>query len=158
MSSAVIEEMWLYVLLALGVGVLVALQPVVNSRLASYTGPLVAATISFLLGAIVLSIVTLLSNPISGIQIKTLDKLRQIPPQYFTGGIIGAAVVLGMTKLVPELGVVGTLGLAITGQIIFSAMADHWGLFGIARVPLDASRLIGILLLLVGVRLALRST
>lgn len=141
---------------ALLVGVLIALQPVVNSRLASHVGTLPAATLSFLIGSAALVLLTTLNAP-GGIKaILSPDTLRQLPPILLTGGFVGAAVVYGSAKLIPKLGAAGMLTLTISGQLITSAISDHFGLFGLQRTPLGLPRLVGLLLLFVGAALALR--
>lgn len=141
---------------ALFVGVLIALQPVVNSRLASHVGTLPAATLSFLIGSAALVVLTTLNAP-GGIKaILSPDTLRHLPPILLTGGFVGAAVVYGSAKLIPKLGAAGMLTLTICGQLITSAVSDHFGLFGIQRTPLGLPRLVGLLLLFVGAALALR--
>jgi transporter family-2 protein len=143
-------------MLALLVGVLIALQPVVNSRLASHVGTLPAATLSFLIGSAALVALTTLNAP-GGIKaILSPDTLRQLPPILLTGGFVGAAVVYGSAKLIPQLGAAGMLTLTISGQLLTSAVSDHFGLFGLQRTPLGLPRLVGLLLLLVGATLALR--
>lgn len=147
-------SMWL----ALCVGVLVALQPVVNSRLAQHIGALPASTLSFLIGTTVLFCLTAVTVPGGVREVFSPASLRQVPPILLTGGFIGAAVVYGSVNLIPKLGVVGMLTLTISGQLLTSAAADHWGLFGIERTPLSGARLLGLLLLAIGARLAMRST
>lgn len=147
-------SMWL----AIGVGVLVALQPIVNSRLAGYVGTLPAATLSFFIGTTALICLTAVTVPGGLKGIFSPAALRQIPLILLTGGFIGGGVVYGAAKLIPKLGAAGMLTLTISGQLLTSAVADHFGLFGIERTPLGWPRLIGLLMLLIGARLALKSS
>lgn len=61
-------------------------------------------------------------------------------------------------KLAPErrLGVAAALSVFIAAQLLASAVAHHFGLLGAAVRALSASRVFGIVLLLVGVYLVLR--
>lgn len=137
------------------VGVCVALQPVVNAGLARYSHPLVASTISFLIGTVLLIALSLLLVP-GAVRKLTWTSLAQVPPVYYSGGLIGAVIVVAMTRLVPELGAVRTLALSISGQIVFGLITDQFGLFGLRPVPVTGGRLAGVVLLLVGTHLALR--
>lgn len=141
---------------ALLVGVLIALQPVVNSRLASHVGTLPAATLSFLIGSAALVVLTSLNAPGGVRAILSPATLRQLPPILLTGGLVGAAVVYGSARLIPKLGAAGMLTLTICGQLVTSAVSDHYGLFGLQRTPLGLPRLVGLSLLLIGAVLALR--
>lgn len=152
------SHMPLSVLLALLTGVLIALQPVVNARLAQYVGTLPAATLSFLIGLTALLILTAATVPGGLVKIVSATTLRQVPPVFLTGGLIGAGVVYFSAHLIPRLGAVGLLSLTISGQLLTTALADYWGLFGIQRVPLGWARVAGLILLLIGARLALRPT
>lgn len=143
---------------ALFVGVLVALQPVVNSRLAAHVGTLPAATLSFLIGSAALVVLTALNVPGGLRSIFSPSTLAQLPPILLTGGFVGATVVYGSAKLIPKLGAAGMLTLTISGQLLTSAISDHFGLFGIQRTPLGWPRLVGLVLLLAGAVLALRRT
>jgi transporter family-2 protein len=145
-------SMWL----ALCVGVLVALQPVVNARLAQHVGTLPAATLSFVIGTTALLCLTAVTVPGGLRGLFSLTSVRQVPPILFVGGFIGAGVVYGSAKLIPRLGAAGMLTLTISGQLLASAVADHFGLFGLAKTPLAWPRVVGLVLLLVGARLALR--
>jgi transporter family-2 protein len=148
--------MWFAVLCAAGVGVLMVIQPVVNAALARYTGALVASTVSFLIGTILLTLLSLFMAPGNLRGLSSGKSISQIPLYCYLGGFVGAVVVFGMTRLVPKLGAVATMAMVMTGQIVISAAVDQFGLLGSATVPVTAKRLIGIGLLLVGTRLALR--
>ena len=48
------------------------------------------------------------------------------------------------------------IGLAVGGQIALAVTLDHYGLLGLERHPVNAVRLMGMLLLVVGVILVKR--
>ena len=49
------------------------------------------------------------------------------------------------------------LGLVVTGQILASLAMDHFGLVGFEPSPIDGPKLLGVILLLAGVALVLRT-
>ena len=53
--------------------------------------------------------------------------------------------------LVPKLGAALTFALIIAGQMVISVILDHFGLIGLPVKVLSAGRVIGIVLLVVGV-------
>ena len=63
------------------------------------------------------------------------------------------AEVVGIVEVV---GVAAAIGLVITGNLVVAAMIDRFGWFGVAPIPLDWPRVVGILLLAGGAALVLR--
>jgi bacterial/archaeal transporter family-2 protein len=81
--------------------------------------------------------------------------LRQ-PPWLWLNAAMGALVVLSITFAAPRIGTFATVALLIAGQLAMGVLIDAFGLFGVDRVPLSATRALGIGLLAVGAGLALR--
>jgi transporter family-2 protein len=131
-------------------GALVAMQPPINSKLGSAVGTFAAATISFIVGTIVLAVVTV---AVGG---HHLGNLRDVPWWYFAGGFIGAVFVASSLVTVRTLGAGGVVAATIAGQLTFSVVIDSFGLLGLEEKPLTAGRVAGVLLLAVGVFLVVR--
>jgi transporter family-2 protein len=55
--------------------------------------------------------------------------------------------------IVPKVGVSSALASVIAGQLITALVFDAMGLFSLTQIPISAVRVIGVLLLLVGMRL-----
>lgn len=146
--------MLIYFALALGIGVIWALQPIINAGLAKSVGTLMASTISFAIGLVLLIFSVLAVHLFCGEPIG-VSSLQDVHPYYYLGGVIGAIVVLGMTFIVPRFGAGATLSSAITGQLIMAALIDQFGLFGAPQTMLSWPRLLGILFLLTGVNLVI---
>lgn len=79
--------------------------------------------------------------------------LMSAPPWLFGGGLIVAFYVVSVSVLTPRIGVVSTIGCAVAGQIVMSAVIDHFGLFGAPHRPLDLTRVTGLGLLVAGLLL-----
>jgi transporter family-2 protein len=73
------------------------------------------------------------------------------PPWAWTGGIIGAGVVLIALTATPRLGAATTVMLFIAGQLLCSLLIDHWGLLGVPVHPIDLPRILGVVCLIAGV-------
>jgi bacterial/archaeal transporter family-2 protein len=143
----------LAILLAAGAGCLVGMQAPVNSRLARSLGEsLPAATISFIVGTLALVLVTGFSK--NGFS--SLGGLGKAPWWALVGGLFGAAYVTVAILTVRTLGVSGLTAAVIGGQLAMSVAIDRFGLLGIPRQAIGASRIIGLLLLVVGVALVVR--
>ena len=83
------------------------------------------------------------------------DALHQ-PKWMLLGGVMGLLVVFTITYAGSRIGVAATVGILIAGQLVAGAAIDRWGLFGSEKIPLDAYRLTGIVLLGLGAALSLK--
>jgi transporter family-2 protein len=140
----------LAVLVAAAAGMLVAMQPPINSKLGGAVGTFAAATITFVLGAIALAAVTVIAGGYH------LDGLRDLPWWYFMGGFIGAVFVASSLVTVRPLGAGGIVAATIAGQLTASVVLDQFGLLGLAKQPLTVAKLAGVVLLAAGVFLIVR--
>ena len=135
------------------VGAISTLQPPINAALARRTGPLPASTISFLVGTLILLALSLVLKPLLG---GDFSAVRGAPWWQLTGGLIGALFVTSTIILVPRLGAAALVAGTIAGQLAGGVLIDYLGLFGLPRVPVAGSRLVGLVLLVVGGMLAVR--
>jgi transporter family-2 protein len=137
-------------LLSAAAGALVAMQPPINSKLGQAVGNFAAATISFVVGTIVLAVVTV---AVGGYH---LGEIRHVPWWYFVGGFIGAVFVASSLITVRTLGAGGVVAATIAGQLTFSVIIDKFGLLGLPEKPVHLTRVAGVVLLAVGVFLVVR--
>jgi bacterial/archaeal transporter family-2 protein len=139
------------VLVALAGG-FVGLQAPVNSRLGRQIGSLQAASVSFLVGTVVLlAIVAVSSGGLSPIA-----NAPRAPWWALTGGLLGAFYVSVALIAVRTLGASSLTALVVAGQLAVAMAVDRFGLFGIAKQPIAATRVVGLVLLLAGVVLVVR--
>ena len=137
----------LLIILMVAGGVAVAVQPSINARLAEKTGFLEAATISFAVGTAILLITSFLASDGS------LRRASEAQWWQLSGGLFGAFFVTMTIIGVPRIGTTAVLALTIVSQLAAGVVMDHYGLFGMREIPFDLRRILGILLLLVGVYL-----
>ncbi len=139
---------WLFI--ALCVGGLVPVQGSINAHLSKgLNHPLQATFISFF-GAVVILLALLLAlNP----SLPSTAQLRAIPAFYYSGGVYGVVFVTTILMLAPRIGIANTIVATIVGQLIISVILDHFGVFGLARHPVNGYRLIGCAGLLVSLYL-----
>ena len=79
-----------------------------------------------------------------------------MPWWALVGGLFGAVYVAVALSTVTTLGASGLTAAVITGQLVVSAVVDRFGLFGIARQHLSATRVVGLFVLAIGVFLVVR--
>ena len=139
--------------LAVLAGVLIAVQAPTNALLGKASGsPIVAAFISFVVGAIALGAVV---GATSGRLFA--PGLRQVPWYAWIGGFYGAFFVAAAAFAAPRVGVGVLLTAAVAGQLAAALILDHYGLLGLARHPVTVTRAAGFLLVLVGAVFVRRS-
>ena len=121
----------LFIILAVFAGALLPVQGVVNGQLGRVLDNVVLATlISFVVGALTLLLVFIFRY--EGSSSSGLQGLSQVPPVYYTGGILGAFYVTMVALLIPKIGVANTMIAIIFGQVLLSLLLDHFGFLGIA--------------------------
>lgn len=141
---------WLYLLVCLLAGALMPLQAGVNAQLARWVGhPVTASLISFAVGTLALFAYTAATRP----QLPTLTALSSAPWWVWAGGLFGGVFVTAAAAFAPRLGAATFISITIAGQVLVSILLDHFGVVGFAARPVTAPRLLGVLLLIVGVLL-----
>lgn len=128
---------------------LIAAQAPINSHLGRAIGTFQAAFVSFAIGAVALAIVAMFTGGL-------LFDLGSVRWYYLTGGLMGAVFVTTLLVTVRTLGAAGILAAGLVGQMSASVAIDYFGLFGVARTPITASRLSGIVLVALGAWLVVR--
>ena len=137
---------------AVVIGALLPLQALINARLGQLThGALLASLVSFLVGTLVLSAALLATRT----AIPDARMAASVPAWAWLGGVIGAVFVVGATLLVPRLGAAALVCLVVFGQIAGSLLLDHYGVLT-APKPIDALRIVGVLLVAAGALLVVR--
>lgn len=133
-------------------GGLIALQAPVNARLGGTVGGVQAAFLSFVVGGLALGfVVAAFGGGFAG-----LSDARSLPLIYLLGGVLGAVYVVTALTAVKTLGAGGVTAATIAGQLTLSMIVDQFGLLGVERHPITLSRVLGVLVLVLGVFLIVR--
>jgi transporter family-2 protein len=142
----------LAVLLGVGAGCLVGMQAPINSRLGRSVGSVEAATFSFIVGTTALVLILLIARGGIG----GLRHVGRAPWWALVGGLLGAVYVSVALVAVRTLGASGLTAVVIGGQLAISVAIDRFGLLGVARQSIGVQRILGLVLLAVGVVLVVR--
>jgi bacterial/archaeal transporter family-2 protein len=139
-------------LLGIGIGIGLAMQTAVNSKLRSFVvSPYLASMVSFVIGTLFLAIAMLILGEPFGI---SMDIVVNEPIWIWFGGICGVIYLTVNILLFPKLGSVQTTILPILGQIIMGMLIDHFGWFRSMEQSFDIHRGIGVILVLSGILFA----
>lgn len=141
--------MFLLATIPIIMGAALGMQTAVNSKLRHVVhSPYLASTVSFTVGAIFLAILTLLNQQSLGVSGAIVENN---PWWMWLGGFLGVVVLTVNILLFPRLGGVQTAVLPIFGQILMGIIIDQFGLFFSPKTSLTVVRVIGILLVVLGV-------
>ena len=142
---------WLWRLVGIGCGALLASQTAINGRLGVALGSAAAAAlVSFAVGAAALLLILLLSR--TRWQLTRVDE-HPNPWWMWLGGLLGAAFVFANAMLQPILGTGLTVTLVLLGMMLGSLAIDALGLLGARRKKVTAFQALGLLVMIAGVAL-----
>ncbi|OKH55797.1 hypothetical protein NIES2101_03095 [Calothrix sp. HK-06] len=137
----------LFILVALG-GAGLTIQMAWNARLRISTGsPVLTTIISVLLTLLSLALVWASGATPRG----SIPAFNSLPLWAWFGGIFAAYYLVASLIAIPKLGAAVVFSLVIAGQMLAALILDTTGAFGIAQISLNLSRVLGTVLLLIGV-------
>lgn len=145
---------WMLWILGVVSGALIPVQAASNAALSRQIQgnvPFVAMLV-FLVAAVVTALAMLALR----LHMPAGTELRSAPWWSYAGGLVVAFYVFTITFLSPRLGVGTAISLIVAGQVLSALTIDHFGLLRSLTFPLNATRLSGAALMIVGVFLALR--
>lgn len=131
--------------LAVFVGVLVATQATALAPLTRQVTPVVAAFWAQLLGVAVAAVLVLVTR-------QTLVWPGSAAPLALVAGMCTVGIVASIGAVVAPIGIATTLAVVTGAQLLLGLVLDTLGVTG-RTIPLDAGRVIGALLIVVGVLL-----
>lgn len=135
----------------------VAMQSRVNGELgAAIDNGSLAAVVSFGSGLVVLLLALAVWRPgRRGLaEVRGALRARQLPRWAILGGLAGGFFVLSQGLVGGVIGVALFSIAIVTGQTLGSVAIDSRGLFGVTKMPLTAARIVGTVIVLLGVVVA----
>jgi transporter family-2 protein len=137
----------LFMAMALALGAILPMQAAINARLAKTAGNAVmAAFVSFAVGTVALMIFLIIAG-----QFQLRFITAPSPWWIWTGGLLGIFFVAGIVLLLPRLGVTLSFSLVLAGQMFAAILFDQFGWLGVAIREISAGKIIGSILLIIGV-------
>lgn len=142
----------LALLIAAGSGVTMALQGSLNAALGKVIGLLETTFIVHLIGLGVVAVLLFVFSLGSG----RLGQFAQAPWYTYLGGALGVLIIYGVVRSIPKVGVAPATTAIILGQVLTASLIDHFGLFGMERLPFTWHWVAGTLLMAAGAWLLLK--
>ena len=147
------SNIYFLLLIAVIAGVVLPVQTAVNNKMAVAVGsPILGALVSFAVGTLSILIYSIAS----GESLSSLPSSKEAPAIAWIGGLLGAFFVTATIILLPRIGVAMTISLIVAGQMITALIMDHFGLLGVEVRSMSLLRVVGVLLISLGVVLIRR--
>jgi transporter family-2 protein len=144
------QPIFIILLIGLAGGIAVGLQGPLASTMTQRMGMMESAFIVHFGGAVAALI------PIIFMGGGKLGLWKSLPPYTLFTGVLGLVVLSAVSYAIPRIGVAGAITTIVTGQLLISALLDHFGWLGAAEHPLDATRLLGLIVVMLGVWLTVK--
>lgn len=126
-------------------GIIVSIQNVFSARVSDKLGMWETTFVVHLIGLIfALIMVTCFGNG-------NLRNISEVNKIYLIGGIIGVLIIYTVASSVTALGASFAISLMVISQLLFAAVIDALGLFGTEKIPFDLTKLLGIVIMVIGV-------
>jgi transporter family-2 protein len=127
-------------------GSMITIQSVLNSALGKKTGNLGSVLILTLVSISVLLLFIALFPRTA--DFKSMPGLSEW--YLYVGGVLGIVILAAPIFLIPRIGATSTLTALVVGQLVLALIMDQFGLFGVPKIEVNITRIIGLILLVVG--------
>lgn len=132
-------------------GITMAIQGSLNSVLSQKSALLSATLVVHIIGTAIALIAVLFA----GAPVFHVDWLS-IPWYLYLGGVL-SVIIVGLVALsIPQVGVANATTAIIIGQVGAAVIIDHFGWFGIQRLPWSSWQFLGLALFAAGAKLLFR--
>jgi transporter family-2 protein len=145
------DAIFIIILVGLAGGVAVGLQSPLASMMSQRLGMLESVFIVHIGGAL-FALLPLLFFYGGG----KLSQWRSVPWYALFAGAFGLVVIAAISYMIPRIGVAGSIITVVAGQLLVGTALDYFGWLGAAERPLDATRIIGLGVVMFGVWLTVK--
>ncbi|MGI6364661.1 MAG: DMT family transporter [Bacillota bacterium] len=84
-----------------------------------------------------------------------LEDFKNAPLYSYLGGLLNVAIIGGVAYSIAKTGATIGISAILFGQLTTAVVLDHFGIFALEKIPLSWVRIIGVVLMLVGMRMAI---
>lgn len=144
------QSIILIILIGLIGGIAVGIQSPLASMISQRLGVLESVFIVHLGGALIVLIPLLYYGG------GKLGQWRMLPWYTLVAGGFGVIVITAISYIIPRAGVAVSVTTVVAGQLLVGMLLDHFGGLGAIEKPLDATRIFGIAVVLIGVWLTVK--
>lgn len=135
----------IFLLVPVIAGMAIALQNVFYNNISKNVGIMGTVLLVHFSGLIFASILFLFTKYTFS------DLVNNINWYMIISGVLGVIVVSGITKSVSTNGLLVTIMLSVTAQMLLGKIINHFGWFGVAKSPINPLQILAIFVMLAGV-------
>lgn len=133
------------ILFSILAGVLICIQGVFNTRVSDKIGLLGTTTVVHGIGFLFSLLVLIFFGT------SNLEKFKDINKFYLLGGAFGVIIVFSVIKGISLLGASFSISILLISQLIVSTFIDTFGLFESTPIRFDFTKLLGIVVMIIGI-------
>ena len=143
--------LWIWRAFGIFAGMLSATQIAVNGYLGKVVGsPIKASAISFTVGIIFLAIICIVLHFKNGKSESFKNESAKNPWWMWIGGILGGLYILANVYLSRIVGTGMTVIILLIGSTTGGILVDHFGIFESPKKPINAQKILGVLIMILG--------
>ena len=139
----------------IGIPVMATLNAGLGQRLAN---PVAASAVLFAVAFMLAGAVLIGAGSVGAGRPPSLASFSATPWVYYAGGFFTVFYILAITYAGPKIGIGNAVFFVLLGQMVAAAAIDHFGLWGAIVTPVTARRILGLIVMTVGVYLARKPT
>lgn len=141
----------IYALLMLVAGIGIPTMAMLNGGLShKLLSTTLATTISLAVGFSAATVYLLITE---GIPARVFEP--DTPIYFYFGGFCVAFYIISVTWIAPRFGISNAIAFALLGQLISMTIIDHFGLLGAQQFTLSLHRVIGLVVMMIGIVMVL---
>ncbi|RIP34909.1 DMT family transporter [Staphylococcus gallinarum] len=138
---------FVFYIIAIVAGIFLSIEGAIYAVLGDHIGKLESSLYNFAIGSVILAIALLFLGKGS------LSYTVSAPKWELTGGLLGVVYLTVLVIAIPLIGVGLAMGSVVVGQMIMSAVIEHYGLLGSEKKPLRIEKIIAIILMIIALTL-----
>lgn len=138
-------------LISITAGMAIALQSAMSGQFSSIVrSPSWTSLMIYSTSSIVMTIYLIVSKT----QIPNMDTLKLVPGHlWYVGALLSVFALTLVYWQMPKIGVARVMSGVLTGQLIISTIAAHYGWFGLPVTTMSIVKMTGVIFMLIGVSL-----
>lgn len=141
------------VIVALGSGIAIGAQSAITGRAGQIVGPVRTGILMNFAGGVLAGLILLALLAVQGVSAWQLTRTDVV--LFIIAGALGLVIIGSLAYGLPRAGVAAGLATVILGQMLIAVIVDVVGLGGMDPIPIDARRIIGLVVMAVAVYLLL---
>lgn len=135
----------MYLIIPVVVGMAISVQGIFSNKIGEQIGLIQMVIMIHIFGLILALLVFFIGGN------KSFEFVKQVNLMTIIAGGVGVLIVSGFARSISLNGVLMTVMISVMVQMVISKVVDHFGLFGVTKVPVNLMQIIAIVVMFAGV-------